>query len=51
MIAVLRGDETFISPSPKFEFADEDILILFGKNENLEKAIEILQGENNGFNP
>lgn len=51
LIAVLRGDETFISPSPKFEFVDEDILILFGKNENIEKAIEILQGENNGFNP
>jgi CPA2 family monovalent cation:H+ antiporter-2 len=53
LIAVIRGNETIISPKATFQFAAEDILILFGKYENIERAIKHLQPEreNIGFNP
>jgi len=52
LMAVVRGNENIITPKADFEFADEDILILFGKNENIESAIRMLQGESeaDGFN-
>lgn len=52
LMAVVRQNENIISPKPDFEFADEDILILFGKNEKIESAIRMLQGESeaDGFN-
>jgi monovalent cation:H+ antiporter-2, CPA2 family len=53
LIAVVRDNKTIISPKADFEFAKEDILILFGKHENIENAVEILQpeGDGIGFNP
>lgn len=52
LMVVVRGNENIITPKSDFEFSDEDILILFGKNENIESAIRMLQGESeaDGFN-
>ena len=53
LMSVVRGNETMISPKADFEFMADDILILFGKNENIEHAIKMLQSEADadGFNP
>jgi CPA2 family monovalent cation:H+ antiporter-2 len=52
LIAAIRGDETIISPGAAFEFSNDDILILFGKNEDIENSIKFLQAEAEiGFNP
>ena len=53
LMSVVRGNETMISPKADFEFMADDILILFGKNENIEHAIKMLQSEDDAdvFNP
>jgi CPA2 family monovalent cation:H+ antiporter-2 len=53
LIAVVRGEETKIAPGAGYKLQAEDILILFGKPEKIERAKEILQsnGEMGGFNP
>lgn len=51
LIAAIRDGATIISPARDFEFRSGDILILFGKGENLESAVRLLQGSNEGFNP
>jgi len=53
LMAVVRDNETIISPDAGFKFESEDILILFGKNEDIEHAIKMFQAESdaNGFNP
>lgn len=44
LIAVIRGNETIISPGANFKFAADDGLILFGKPEDIDNALKILQG-------
>lgn len=53
LIAVVRGDETKISPGASYKLQAGDILVLFGKPEKIERAIRILQPEEitGGFNP
>ncbi len=51
LIAAIRDGVTIISPTRDHEFRSGDILILFGKGENLESAVRLLQGPNDGFNP
>ena len=53
LIAVVRGDDTKIGPGANFRLQAEDILILFGKAEKIDRAVEILQpdGQTGGFNP
>ncbi len=52
LMAAVRAGETLIGPSPDFEFTAGDILVLFGKNDDIERAVALLQGEDegNGFN-
>jgi CPA2 family monovalent cation:H+ antiporter-2 len=51
LIAAVRNGETMISPSRDFVFAADDILVLFGKGEDLETAARLLQREEaDGFN-
>lgn len=53
LIAVVREDETKIGPGANFKLQKDDILVLFGKPEKIERAIKILQpaGQTGGFNP
>lgn len=53
LIAVIRGDDTKINPGAKYELQKDDILILFGKPEKIERAIKFLQPDEQtgGFNP
>ena len=53
LIAVVRADKTKISPGANYVLEEDDILILFGKPEKIERAIKILQPEveTGGFNP
>ncbi len=53
LIAVVRGDDTKIGPGANYKLQENDILILFGKPEKIEQAVEILQPEmgTGGFNP
>ncbi|MBK7707694.1 MAG: cation:proton antiporter [Acidobacteria bacterium] len=53
LMAAIRDGETMIGPGRDFAFAAGDILVLFGKNEKIEAAVTLLQGEENenGFNP
>ena len=53
LIAVVRGDNTKISPGAGYKLHAGDILVLFGKPEKIERAINILQPEmeTSGFNP
>jgi CPA2 family monovalent cation:H+ antiporter-2 len=54
LIAVVRGDETKISPGAKYKLHAGDILVLFGKPEKIERAVKILQPDEEltgGFNP
>lgn len=53
LIAVVRGNETKINPGAKYELREEDLLILLGKPEKIENAINFLQAEREteGFNP
>jgi CPA2 family monovalent cation:H+ antiporter-2 len=53
LIAVVRGDDTKIGPGANYKLQEDDLLILFGKPENIERAIKILQpeAETGGFNP
>jgi K+/H+ antiporter YhaU regulatory subunit KhtT len=53
LIAVVRGEETKIAPGAGYRLQAEDILILFGKPEKIERAKEILlsKSEMGGFNP
>lgn len=53
LIAVIRGNDTKISPGASYKLHAGDILVLFGKPEKIERAIKILQPEmeTSGFNP
>jgi CPA2 family monovalent cation:H+ antiporter-2 len=53
LIAVVRGDETKIGPGAGYKLQVDDILILFGKPESIERAIKLLQPDEltGGFNP
>jgi K+/H+ antiporter YhaU regulatory subunit KhtT len=51
LIAVVRGENTKISPGANFKLATDDVLILFGKPEKIERALKILHPETGGFNP
>jgi CPA2 family monovalent cation:H+ antiporter-2 len=53
LIAVVRGDETKIGPGASYKLREDDVLILFGKPENIEQAIILLQPDEltGGFNP
>jgi CPA2 family monovalent cation:H+ antiporter-2 len=53
LIAVVRGNDTKISPGAGYKLHVGDILVLFGKPEKIERAINILQPEmeTSGFNP
>ncbi|HRH41869.1 MAG TPA: cation:proton antiporter [Pyrinomonadaceae bacterium] len=53
LIAVVRGDDTKIGPGANYKLQENDILILFGKPEKIERAVIILQPsmETGGFNP
>ncbi len=53
LIAVVRGNETKINPGAKYELREDDLLILLGKPEKIENAINFLQAERetDGFNP
>ena len=53
LIAVVRGDDTKIGPGANYKLQENDILILFGKPEKIERAVKILQPamETGGFNP
>ena len=53
LIAVVRGDDTKIGPGANYKLQEDDILILFGKPENIERAIKLLQPDEltGGFNP
>ena len=53
LMAVVRGDDTKIGPGANYKLAESDILILFGKPENIERAIKLLQPDEltGGFNP
>jgi CPA2 family monovalent cation:H+ antiporter-2 len=52
LIAVVRGDQTKIGPGANYKLQENDILILFGKAEKIERAVKILQSEvkTGGFN-
>ncbi len=53
LIAVVRGDDTKIGPGASYKLQENDLLILFGKPENIERAIRVLlpEAETGGFNP
>ncbi len=53
LIAVVRGDDTKIGPGANYNLQEDDILILFGKPENIVQAVKVLQpdAETGGFNP
>ncbi len=53
LMAVVRGDDTKIGPGATYTLRENDILILFGKPENIERAIKLLQPDEltGGFNP
>ncbi|MDQ3321644.1 MAG: cation:proton antiporter [Acidobacteriota bacterium] len=53
LIAVVRGEDTKIGPGASYKLQEVDTLILFGKPENIERAIELLQPDEltGGFNP
>jgi CPA2 family monovalent cation:H+ antiporter-2 len=53
LIAVVRGDDTKIGPGANYKLQENDVLILFGKPENIERAIKLLQPDEltGGFNP
>jgi CPA2 family monovalent cation:H+ antiporter-2 len=53
LIAVVRGDETKIGPGANYTLQAGDVLILFGKPEKIERAIELLQPDEltGGYNP
>ena len=53
LIAVVRGDDTKIGPGANYKLQENDILILFGKPENIVQAVKVLQpeAETGGFNP
>jgi CPA2 family monovalent cation:H+ antiporter-2 len=53
LIAVVRGDKTKIGPGASYKLQEDDILILFGKPESIERAIKLLQPDEltGGFNP
>jgi len=42
LIAAIRDGDSQINPGPDFMFAAEDIIVLFGSPEEIEKAIEVL---------
>jgi len=42
VVAVVRDGQSEINPGPNFSFAAEDIVVLFGSPQEIEKAIEIL---------
>ncbi|HEX8287515.1 MAG TPA: cation:proton antiporter [Pyrinomonadaceae bacterium] len=52
LIAVVRGDETKISPGANYKLQANDVLVLLGTSEKIERAIKILQPEVevSGFN-
>jgi len=53
LITVVRGDDTKIGPGANYKLQKDDILILFGKPENIKRAIKLLQPDELtvGFNP
>jgi CPA2 family monovalent cation:H+ antiporter-2 len=53
LIAVVRGTDTKIGPGANYKLLENDILILFGKPESIERAIKLLEadGLTGGFNP
>ena len=42
VIAAIREGDSQINPGPDFRFAPDDIIVLFGSPEEIEKAIEII---------
>jgi TrkA domain protein len=42
VVAVLRGDSTIPSPSPEFEIATDDILVVVGTSEGIAAVVEAL---------
>jgi monovalent cation:H+ antiporter-2, CPA2 family len=53
LIAVVRGAETKINPGANYKLQEEDLLVLLGTAEKIERALKILQPETEraGFNP
>ncbi|GAB4390794.1 MAG: monovalent cation:proton antiporter-2 (CPA2) family protein [Thermodesulfovibrionales bacterium] len=45
VLAVKRGDDVHHGPGPDFVFRDEDILLLAGKREDINKAVEYMESE------
>ncbi len=45
IIAVQRGDEIFTNPSSDFVFKVGDVMFIVGRREEIERAIEFLEGE------
>jgi len=43
VVAVLRGDEPYPAPGPEFELLPEDVLVVVGTAEGVEKVTEILK--------
>ncbi len=52
LIAVVRGEDTKIGPGANYKLHENDVLILFGKPEKIEQAMQVLQpdGLTEGFN-
>jgi Trk K+ transport system NAD-binding subunit len=50
---VYLGDDTKIGPGANYKLQENDLLILFGKPENIERAFKVIQpeAETGGFNP
>ncbi|MFY9570192.1 MAG: cation:proton antiporter [Blastocatellia bacterium] len=42
LIAAIRDGDSQINPGPEFKFAPDDIIVLFGSPEEIEKAIEVV---------
>jgi K+/H+ antiporter YhaU regulatory subunit KhtT len=42
LIAAIRDGDSRINPGPDFKFEPDDIIVLFGSPEEIEKAIEIV---------
>jgi monovalent cation:H+ antiporter-2, CPA2 family len=53
LIAVVRGAETKINPGANYRLQEEDLLVLLGTAEKIERALKVLQPETEraGFNP
>jgi K+/H+ antiporter YhaU regulatory subunit KhtT len=43
VIAVVRGEQPFISPSPDFRIEEDDILVLVANHRDMDRAFRFLE--------